>query len=118
MPSLYEGFGMPFIEAMRYGVPVIGTSVGGIPEVVPATAGILVPPEDVPALASAISALVEKPARRAVMGDAGEAWSRRYRWTSIIEGLEGDYERALGLRQSPRNEPQRGLAPETLQIPA
>jgi len=91
MPSLYEGFGMPFIEAMRYRVPVIGTQVGGIPEVVPEQAGILVPPQDAPALAQAITTLVDCAEKRSRMGNAGAAWSKKFYWSEIVEQLETHY---------------------------
>ncbi len=91
MPSRYEGFGMPYIEAMRHATPVVGTRVGGVPEVVPEGTGILVPLEDVAALQAALRRLAEDPALRAGMGEAGRAWSARFHWEAIIAGLEADY---------------------------
>jgi glycogen(starch) synthase len=71
-PSLYESFGLIFLEAMRWGTPVIGTRVGGIPEiVVDDHTGVLVPPRDPESLAAAIIGLLRDPARRHVLGDAG-----------------------------------------------
>ncbi len=61
-PSLYESFGFIYIEAMSYGKPVIGCSVGGVPEVViEGNTGFLVPPEDSEALARTISKLLRDP---------------------------------------------------------
>ncbi|MDA8378538.1 MAG: glycosyltransferase family 4 protein [Planctomycetia bacterium] len=91
MPSIYEGFGMPFIEAMRYGIPVIGTNVGGIPEVVPENAGLLVPVGDANALAKAITRLVNDDMERQKMGVYGERWSKAFYWDAIIDQLESDY---------------------------
>nr|WP_274607370.1 glycosyltransferase family 4 protein [Paracraurococcus ruber] len=91
MPSRYEGFGMPYIEAMRYGTPVIGTRVGGVPEVVPEGTGLLVPVDDVPALAEAMRRLGEDPALRARMGEAGRAWAGHFLWSEIVAGLEAAY---------------------------
>jgi len=65
LPSRYEGFGMAYAEAIAHGLPVIGTTAGAIPETVPETAGILVPPDDVPALAAALRRLIESPSERA-----------------------------------------------------
>ena len=95
MPSQYEGFGMPFIEAMRYGVPVIGTRVGGVPEVVAEGTGILVPPGDVSALADAIQKLFEDPEKRTSMGALGRQWASTFYWPKVIDQLESLYHDAF-----------------------
>jgi hypothetical protein len=69
-PSLYESFGLVFLEAMRYGKPVIGCCTGGVPEVVrDGETGLLVPPDDPPALAAAINRLVADAALRRALGE-------------------------------------------------
>ena len=74
MPSLWEGFGLVLLEAMAQGVPVVGSAVSAIPEVVAdGETGLLVPPRDPVALAEALAALLADPARRAAMGAAGRA---------------------------------------------
>ena len=70
IPSLYEGFGMPAGEAMACGVPVISTTGGALPEVV-GDAGMLVPAGDSEALEKAIVTLLENPAERDRLGEAG-----------------------------------------------
>ncbi|HKI98287.1 MAG TPA: glycosyltransferase family 4 protein [bacterium] len=75
-PSLFEGLGLPAAEALACETPVVATAVGAVPEVVPPQAGLLVPPADPPALAHAIQALLEDPARRRAMGEAGCAHLR------------------------------------------
>ena len=64
LPSRHEGFGMAFAEALAHGLPVIGTTAGAIPDTVPAGAGVLVPPDDRPALAAALRRLIEQPDER------------------------------------------------------
>jgi glycosyltransferase involved in cell wall biosynthesis len=59
LPSRFEGYGMAYAEAIAHGVPVIGTTAGAIPETVPASAGVLVPPDDVEALTAALQRLIE-----------------------------------------------------------
>ena len=71
-PSRFESFGLVFLEAMRVGKPVIGCSVGGMPEIiVDGETGRLVPPGDAEALAEALRWMVEHPEARAAMGAAG-----------------------------------------------
>ncbi len=64
LASRHEGYGMAFTEAISYGLPVIGTTAGAIPETVPDGAGVLVPPDDVTALAAALRAMIADPAAR------------------------------------------------------
>ena len=71
-PSLYEGFGLPPLEAMSLGVPVVATTAGAIPEVV-GDAALLVPPGDGPALSEALVAAVEDAATRKRLISAGAA---------------------------------------------
>jgi glycogen synthase len=71
-PSLYESFGMIFLEAMRWGTPVVGTTAGGIPEVVEdGRTGVLVTPGQPGELAAAIVALLRDEPRRRALGEAG-----------------------------------------------
>ena len=70
-PSRFESFGLVFVEAMRFGVPVIGCDAGGMPEVINAgVTGLVVPPGDREALADAVVELVTNPERRRLMSDA------------------------------------------------
>lgn len=69
LPSRYEGFGMAYAEAIAHGLPVIGTTAGAIPETVPETVGVLVPPGDVPELAAALRRLIQSPTERARLAE-------------------------------------------------
>jgi glycosyltransferase involved in cell wall biosynthesis len=64
LASRFEGYGMAFAEAIAHGLPVIGTTAGAIADTVPAGAGVLVPPDDVAALAAALRRLIESPDER------------------------------------------------------
>jgi glycosyltransferase involved in cell wall biosynthesis len=64
LASRFEGYGMAYAEAIAHGVPVVGTLAGAIPDTVPAGAGVLVPPDDIDALAAVLRRLVESPAER------------------------------------------------------
>jgi glycosyltransferase involved in cell wall biosynthesis len=70
LASRFEGYGMAFSEAIAHGLPVIGTTAGAIPETVPAGAGLLVAPDDAPALATALRRLIENPRQRRSMAAA------------------------------------------------
>jgi glycosyltransferase involved in cell wall biosynthesis len=64
LASRYEGYGMAFAEAIAHGLPVVGTTAGAIPGTVPPEAGVLVPPEDIDALAAVLRSLIVDRARR------------------------------------------------------
>ena len=71
-PSLYESFGLVFLEAMRWGTPVIGTKAGGIPEIIKdGESGLLVPPGDHAELAAAIASLLNDRQKRLRLGESG-----------------------------------------------
>src|SRR5205807_6394305 len=70
----YENQPMVVLEAFARGVPVVGTDVGGTPELVRhGTDGLLVPPDDAAALAAALTTLLDDPARARAMGKAARA---------------------------------------------
>jgi glycosyltransferase involved in cell wall biosynthesis len=76
LPSRFEGYGMAFADAIAFGVPVIAARCGAIPETVPAQASILVPPDDVLALASVLRRLLENQAEREVLRAQARASAR------------------------------------------
>ncbi|MFJ9648208.1 glycosyltransferase family 4 protein [Streptomyces sp. NPDC004244] len=74
LPSRWEARSLLAQEALRLGVPLVATAVGGVPELV-GDAGVLLPYGDAPALTEAVSALLSDPARRAELAAAGRAQS-------------------------------------------
>jgi glycosyltransferase involved in cell wall biosynthesis len=101
LPSLEEGFGLPALEAMVVGVPVIASRRGALPEVV-GDAGILVDPLDDVAFAAAIDALLADPQRRRAHAEAGAARAREFTWDDSAARLMVAYRTALERTQSPR----------------
>jgi glycosyltransferase involved in cell wall biosynthesis len=65
LASYMEGYGMALAEAVAHGIPVVSTTAGAIPETVPASASLLVPPGDSRALTKALATLMDDPAKRA-----------------------------------------------------
>jgi glycosyltransferase involved in cell wall biosynthesis len=77
LASRFEGYGMAYAEAIAHGVPVIGTTGGAIAEVVPADAGILVPPDDVDAFSVALRNVIGDAERRAQLAAGARAAAER-----------------------------------------
>ncbi len=84
LPSVQEGFGIAFLEAMASGLPIVATNTTAIPEVVPdGRAGVLVPPGDVAALAGSLIELLGNPQRRTVLGSFGREYVAQYDWDQV-----------------------------------
>jgi len=96
-----ETFGLVFVEAMAADCPVVGTSVGGIPDVViHERTGLLVEPKSPRALATAINGLLDSPAEAGRMGALARRWVRRkFDWRQVARGYANLLARAAGARE-------------------
>lgn len=93
-PSLYEGFGLPPLEAMACGTPVVTSNASSLPEVV-GTAGLLVNPTDTEGLADAIHRVINSAGLAASMATRGRARADRFSWRASADRTARVYERIL-----------------------
>jgi len=91
-PSLYEGFGLPVLEAMACGVPVITSTISSMPEVT-GDAALLVEPNDVDALADAMRRVLTDRALNATLGAKGQARARAFSWERTAQATLALYTR-------------------------
>jgi len=104
VPSLYEGFSLPAIEAMSCAVPVVATTGGALPEVVGVSGetGLLVEPNNPEALVEAIRSLLDDPALRQRLGANGrQRVMERFTWQVTARGTAACYEAILGHQPLP-----------------
>jgi glycosyltransferase involved in cell wall biosynthesis len=97
LPSLDEGFGLPALEAMTLGVPVVASDRGALPEVV-GEAGLLVDPTDPAALADALGRILDEPELGARCAARGPAQARMFDWRSSARTLRAAYRQAIETR--------------------
>lgn len=95
-PSRFEGFGLPVLEAMGNGCPVIAADATALPEVV-GEGGILVDPDDVDGWAATMVQVLNDADRRAWLIEAGFAQTARYQWAASTNALLDAYRRAGGV---------------------
>lgn len=93
-PSLYEGFGLPPLEAMAAGVAVVATRVGALPEVL-GDAALLVPPADPDALGEALALVLGDDGLRAGLVARGLDHAAQFSWERCAAGLTGLYRQAV-----------------------
>jgi glycosyltransferase involved in cell wall biosynthesis len=94
-PSLDEGFGMPALDAMARGLPVLTSNLSALPEVT-GDAALLVDPNDVTAIAQGLQQLTEDPNLREHYGQLGLARSREFSWETAAEKTWRVYQELLG----------------------
>lgn len=93
-PSIYEGFGLPPLEAMSTGVPVVATSAGSIPEVL-GDAALLVPVGEADSLAQALERVLDDEEQRATLIARGYERVALYSWESTAQAMVALYRDAL-----------------------
>ena len=94
-PSLYEGFGLPPLEAMVAGTPVVASNISSLPEVL-GDAALLVDPRDADAMAAALEKIETDEELRGDLVERGRQRARRYSWRETTELTLAGYRRALG----------------------
>ncbi len=92
MPSLYEGFGLPVVEAMAGGCPVITSTGGALPEVV-GDAALIVDPYDIDALSSAMTRVLLEPTVARALAEKGRVRARAFDWTATARRVLEIFER-------------------------
>jgi glycosyltransferase involved in cell wall biosynthesis len=99
LPSLNEGFGLPALEAMSIGVPVVAANRGALPELV-GDAGLLVEPDDTDGIASAIARLLTEPDLASRSAERGIARARQFTWAATAARLVAAYRAAIERRSA------------------
>ncbi|OIV38253.1 glycosyl transferase family 1 [Mangrovactinospora gilvigrisea] len=105
VPSLYEGFSLPAAEAMASGTALVATTGGAIPEVAgpDGETCLAVPPGDPDALADALGRVLDDPALRGRLAEAGrQRVLRRFTWEAAARGTVEQYRRRIAAARGPR----------------
>jgi glycosyltransferase involved in cell wall biosynthesis len=100
-PSHFEGFGLPPLEAMACGVPVVCSNASSLPEVV-GEAGLLVAPDDLHAWVEALDRLLSDPALRQDLRGRGLARARQFTWEAAARQTLAVYERVAEVKRAHR----------------
>ena len=115
MPSFYEGFGLPALEAMACGTPVVTSDRAALPELVGGGTGLQVDPADAESLATAITTLLEDPAGAKAVGERGHRRAQGFTWQRMVDRTIDVYRQVTQGSRSDRRRPGRradgGLGP-------
>jgi glycosyltransferase involved in cell wall biosynthesis len=98
-PSLYEGFGLPPLEAMANGTPVVTSNISSLPEVV-GDAALTVDPYNIDDIAVAVRRILSEPELRARLIDRGRRRARRFSWERSVAQVHQAYQQASGIRHA------------------
>jgi glycosyltransferase involved in cell wall biosynthesis len=98
-PSLYEGFGLPVLEAMACGTPVITSTAASLPEV-GGKAAVLVPPQDTDRMAQEMERVLDDPQLRMEMRAAGRIQATRFSWRALTDQTVASYRQAARVRRA------------------
>ena len=101
-PSLYEGFGLPPLEAMAHGTPVVASNTSALPEVV-GNAALLVNPENVFEISRALHRMLTDQPLRERMKAAGIEQAQRFSWETSVRRMVAVYEEVVAERKRLRD---------------
>ena len=98
MPSLYEGFGLPLVEAMSMGTPVLTSNCSSMPEVA-GDAGLLVDPSEVNSISNGLLAMIMDHPLRRRLSEQARAMAARYSWSSAAQATLRIFDEAVEVRK-------------------
>lgn len=101
MPSLYEGFGLPLVEAMSFGIPVLTSSCSSLPEVA-GDAGIFVDPLSVSSIASGLLQMLKDDVLRSLLSSRARQNAARFDWEKSAQAAMGIFQEAVCARNAIR----------------
>ena len=99
-PSLYEGFGLPPLEAMANGTPVVTSNISSLPEVV-GDAALTVDPYNIDEIANAIHQILDDPELRSRLIAKGHKRAALYSWERSVVQVHQAYQQVLGIQETP-----------------